>query len=67
MATNAEHTFPISATEQHKLDEVKEIICHPPVVRKSVGGVRGNSWLVVSLAGFVLLGVSFWVRRTLGR
>ena len=65
MAASSEHRFPISAAEQRKLDEVKEIIRHPPVVRESVGGVRGHSWVVVSLLGFVLLGVG-WVRKRLG-
>jgi hypothetical protein len=64
MAASSEHTFPISAAEQHKLDEMKEIIRHPPAVRKIAGGVRGKSWLV--LLGFVLLGVG-WVRRRIGR
>jgi hypothetical protein len=63
MAASSEHTFPISAAEQHKLDEV-EVIRHPPAVRKAAGGVRGSSWLV--LLGFVLLGVG-WVGRRIGR
>jgi len=60
---DAEHSFPLSEMEQHKLDEVKEEIVHP-ISRRARRVLGEKVWMVmaISVAAGLACGLA-WGRR----